>query len=147
MTQFGFNRVGAGRIAVDLHPWMLNFVDDAAQNLVHLAERPEDPAYSRICGPINVAVDYDDPLVILERQMAIDSLCTSVRESIALDELTDDQAEAWLQVLSMTMAMLASRFAIVDEDYAESLDEDQRAVVALTQALQWGLVEALEATV
>jgi hypothetical protein len=144
MPEIGFSRAVPGRISVELHPWMRNFVVESADGLTHISENTEDPAYSRICGPINVAVDYDDPLVVLERQMAIDSLSAVVHATSECAELTDDQAEAWLQVLSMMLAVAASRFAIVDEDYADSLDEAQRNTVGLIQALQWGLVDALE---
>jgi hypothetical protein len=145
MTEYGFSRQSAATIGVELPGSLLRFLDKCAKSLVQLAETPNDPAYSRLCGPINVAVDYDDPLATLERQMTIESVSNAVVASIDSKVLSDEQAEMWLQVLSMSLAVAASRLGIVDDDYADHLDPNQKEVLELIQAMQWSLVEALEA--
>jgi len=145
MTELGFSRQSDTTIAVELPDGLRSFMGECAKELTRLAEQPSDPAYSRLCGPVNVAVDYDDPLVVLERQMAIEAICKSVHDSLDDKVLTDAQAETWLQTLSMALAVAASRLGIVDDDYAEKLDPEQKEFLQMVQALQWSLVEALEA--
>jgi hypothetical protein len=147
MGSTGFIRVGPDAIVVDLPLELREFVDKLASDIEGIVSDPTTSAHDRICGPINVSVDYDDPLTTLEREMGIGQLCSTVHESKALSVLNDEQAESWLKVISLSLSAVAARLSIVDEQTLEAVqsrDPQATQVLALLQTLQSILCAALD---
>jgi hypothetical protein len=76
--------------------------------------------------------------------MSIEALCEDVRTSAENSELTADQAEAWIRVLTMSSAILAHIAGIFCDDDREAADQDVSNYLGLSNALQCSIVCALD---
>lgn len=119
----------------------------AAEAVRRAASDGAAPGYERVCGPIDPSLDDDDPLTRLERQVLVEDRCRVVTESAGAPELTLDQAEAWLSVLTTFTGLLAQTHGIVDDEtreQAEAQDPEFAAGLNITQVLQQILVDGLD---
>ena len=135
----GFKRMGADAIEVCVPISVVELVLTLASTVCE--------SFAELSTRIDESVAFDDPLVCLERQMTIEATCATVLSTGAQHVLTDDQAEAWLKVLSMGLALSVARFGVTDDASVERLDEQQTALVSLLQMLQVILIDALDAEV
>lgn len=142
--EIGFS-IREGAVGVELPEFWRSVVSSSAELVETILNSPDSPGYSRISGPIDVAVDYDDPLVALERQMAMESLTEMVVRTSQAEILTPEEAEAWLKVLSMACVALASSLGVIDEESLNRLDPGVKAHLGLFQALQSQLLSVLDA--
>jgi hypothetical protein len=133
-----------GSIYIGLPPEVRAFMQDRAQEVATTLNDPADEGYGRLCGPVDPSLDDDDPLVRLERQMSIESLCNLVSQSADKEDLTAPEAEAWLQVLTMAASILATRLGLYEQDSTESLDPITKMYFSLSGSLQCALALALD---
>ena len=130
-------------VAVDLHDDVRDFVRQCADFVIATRSATDSPAHQRVYGPINVELDDDDIFATLEREMKVDALCELVSSSADKSVLSEEEADAWLKVLSMTCSGLAANFGIGDESDLDRLDWVEEQQLRLVQALQWSLVSAM----
>jgi hypothetical protein len=138
-------RAGDGVIEVDLPDVLHRFVLLAAEAVRASAGDPGSAGHRRLFGRIDEGADRDDPLATLARQVAIEGAGTAVERTWRSTRLTDDEAEAWLRVLSMALSLRAGELELAVEEDLDALDPRQRAYLEVFQVLQALLVEALDA--
>lgn len=139
-----FVRVGAGRIEARLPGSVVEFLGVAAERLRRVGEEPGTAAYARLFGQVDEEHVADDPAIVLSRQLMIDDVAGSVTASRGKRVISDDEAEAWLGLLGMTVAMRAAELGVHSEEARDALGDDDRAFIAVLQHLQLGLIDALD---
>lgn len=137
-------RVGPDAIALDLPRWVVPLVADAADRVRRTAQRPGAPGFERLFGRIDESAAVDDPLSVLARQTMFDDVATAVAESLGQTVLSDAQAEAWLQVLSLSLAERAAELGVRDEEDRAALSPAEQRRLDVVYALQLTLIEALD---
>lgn len=140
-----FARRGPGRIAVHLPGTVVEFLGVAAERLRRVGEEPGTSAYDRLFGQVDEEHSVDDPAVVLTRQLMIDEIADAVIASCAKPVISDDEAEAWLEVLGMTVAVRATELGVHSDAARDALEPDDRAFIAALQHLQLCLIDALDA--
>ncbi len=124
-----------------------------AELLSLLENTPDDPDLARLSPPA-----YDDKRKEAEyRRLMDDDLLAGRRSALDVleatagkEELTADEAEAWLRALNDLRLVLGTRLDVSEETFAEGLDlSDPRApelaVYGYLSWLQEALVDALSA--
>jgi hypothetical protein len=139
-------RGDSGLIDVEVPGFLRRFVRVTAQAVRASVEDPTSVGHGRLLGPVHESED-DDPLLVLTRQMAIDGIGVTVDATWRKTRLTDDEAEAWLQALSMALSIRAGELELAGEEDWEHLDQEDQEHLQLIQVLQVLLVEALETAV
>jgi len=139
-----FVRREAGRIEVRLPATVVKFLSVAAQRLRRVGEEPGTVAYSRLFGHVDEEHSTDDPAVVLTRQLMIDEISASVTASAGNSSISDDEAEAWLALLGMTIAVHAAELGVRSDEARDALDPAERAFIAALQHLQLCLMDALD---
>ena len=146
-------RTRAGAIRLRLPPEERELLRTLPAQLRSLLdEAPDDPSLERLFPPA-----YDDAESQAEyRRLMHDELLDGrrralavVEETIDLDRLTGEQAQAWLTGLNDLRLVLGTRLGVRDDELLERLDPaDPRApalgLYAYLSWLQEQLVEALE---
>lgn len=138
-------RTGPDAIALDLPPWVRELVADAADRVQHTAAQPGTAAFARLFAPIDESADVDDPLAVLARQTMLDERAAAVAGSAAQGVISDAQAEAWLQVLSLYLAVRAAELGVRTEEERDALAPEAQAGFDAVHALQLALIVALDA--
>lgn len=139
-----FVRREAGRIDVRLPSTVRKFLRVAAQRLGRVGEEPGTVAYSRLFGHVDEEHPIDDPAIVLSRQLMIDDIAASVAATVTAASISDDEAEAWLALLGMTIAMHAAELGVRSDEAREALAPADRAFIAALQHLQLCLIDALD---
>lgn len=134
-----------GTILVDLPEPLLAFVANMAYQVRQTVADSSAPGYERICSPVDPSLDDDDPLARLERQYSIESIASGVLESLDSPALTEEQAEAWLSVMTMANALRAHLFGVFTDDDRAALGPEESLLLDVSPSLQFMLVEALDA--
>ncbi len=136
-------RSADGTIEVDLPKSLRRFVAEAALAVRRTAEDPAAVGHGRIMRPLEETAEDDDPLVTLERQSSIEEICALVEATARNERLTDDEADAWMKVLSLTLAIRAGQLGLTGDDDPERLDASESEQIRFLQALLVLLVDAL----
>lgn len=118
---------------------------EAAERVRRAADQPGSVAFERLFSRVDEGTELDDPLVVLSRQSMIDEIATSVAESAHRRSISDEEAEGWLKVLGMDLAIRAADLGLRTEADREALGDDEEAALAVVHALQLLIVEALDA--
>lgn len=139
-----FVRAGADRIEVWLPQPVVEFLGLAAERLRRVGGKPGTAAFARLFGQVDEEHDADDPAVVLSRQLMIDDVATSVAASCDKPVISDDEAEAWLELLGMTAAVRAVELGVHSEEARDALGDDDRTFIAVLQHLQLSLIDALD---
>ena len=153
MDQRRIKRTRGGAIRLRLPPEERELLRTLPAQLRSLLdEAPDDPSLERLFPPA-----YDDAESQAEyRRLMRDELLDGrrralavVEETIDLDRLTGEQAQAWLTGLNDLRLVLGTRLGVRDDELLERLDPaDPRApalgLYAYLSWLQEQLVEALE---
>jgi hypothetical protein len=140
-----FLRREPGRIEVRLPDTVVDFLNVAAERLQRVGEEPGTVAYGRLFGHVDEGHPTDDPAVVLTRQLMIDDITASVLSSAAKSSISDDEAEAWLALLGMTVAVHAAELGVRSDEARDALGPGDRAFIAALQHLQLCLIDALDA--
>ena len=138
-------RAGPNAIALDLPRWVTDLVAEAAERVRGIAERPGTAGFERIFSQVDESAAVDDPLTVLARQTMLDELAATVAESVDRHVISDAQAEAWLQILSLFLAERAAELGIRREEERAALAPEVQEALDVVYALQLALIEALEA--
>lgn len=151
----GGRRSGPGRlpirregesIVVELPRRARRFVEERADGVRRSGDDPSAPAFTRLYGRLDESAEHDDPLVTLERQTVIDELCRTVTESARKERLSDAEADAWLRVLGMAVALEAATAGLATDDDVERLDPVRTRLLDLLRSLQVLLAQSLDPT-
>lgn len=131
-------------VVVELPARARRFLVDAADAVRRRADDPSSPGFGRLYGPLDESAETDDPLLRLERQSSVEGICGTVTESAHRRELSDAEAEAWLRMLGMAVAVVAADAGIQTEGDLERLDPDRSRLLDLLRSLQLLLARSLD---
>ncbi|MGH8981088.1 MAG: hypothetical protein ACRDWE_08715 [Acidimicrobiales bacterium] len=124
---------------------VLQFLGVAAERLRRVDAAPGSAAYARLFGRVDEEHPTDDPVVVLTRQLMVDEIAAAVSASCANSSISDEEAEAWLAVLGMTVSLHASELGVDTDEARDALGDEDRAFIAALQHLQLCLIDALDA--
>jgi hypothetical protein len=139
-----FKLISADEVSVGLPQLLLMFINMQAALVVSTLNNPNASGYARLCYPVNPHLDDDDPLVRLERQMSMETLCELAQEAISKEIISLKETEAVLQVLTMASAIRAHVLGLYGDELPEDLSEQDRMYFQISSALQCCAVVALD---
>ncbi len=132
-----------GSVVVELPRSLRRFVRGAVEAVRRAVADPAAPGHLRVMGRVDADEEHDDPFVTLERQSALDGVLATVAATEGHDRLSQAEAEAWLEVFSLALAVEADRLKIAGDDDMERLGAKELDHLRLLQTLQAMLVVAL----
>lgn len=133
-----------GTIVVELPRGARQFVVATADGVRRTVEAPASAGYRRLYGRLDEGGAPDDPLVTLQRQTAIDELCRIVVASSRHRRLTDEEAEAWIKVLGLAVAMTTAEAGVHTDADLHKLDARRAEALDVLRWLQVELAFALD---
>ena len=139
-----FRREAAGVIEVNLPPAVSDVLVRAAEQLQATVEVPRSPGFARLFARVDESTADEDPAITLSRQMLLDRVASTVIGSAGKRMITDDEADAWLKVLGMTLARHAAELHVTTDADRASLSKEDGAMIDLIQALQVSLMIVLD---
>jgi hypothetical protein len=125
-----------GVIVVTLPDGVRHLLLDSAQRVRRSATDPASAGYVRLYAPIDEDIETADPLVTLRRQVAVDEVCGVVQETWRRERLTEGEADAWIKVLGMAVAIASASAGIETEADVEAMDPDVSHLLDLLRSLQ-----------
>lgn len=131
-------------IEVDLPSAVVRVLAEEAEHVRSASESPGCPGFTRLHARVEEDRDADEPAVVLDRELSIDTLTGLVIDSVAKRVISTDDAEAWLRVLGMALACIAAEEGITDEDSLANVAPDASSRIDLVRAVQVALLEALD---
>lgn len=138
-----FRRTPTG-IAVDLphdlRAWLAERAEAASSEAVDLG----GSTHRRLMGPIDLTADHDDPLLELQRQMAVEGPLAMLSMTASSTEISEDEAEQWIRGLQLVLAAEAARRSLRTEDDVAGLDEREASTITTLQALISLMIDALD---
>ena len=152
MSDEPFRRSPTG-ITVSIPPLLRSWLIAQAQAAAAGAVQLGDPVHRRLLGPIDptehMPVEVgaqvgDDPLTELQRQFAVEGPLSLLVATAEATEISEEEAEQWIQGLQLILAASAARLAVVTEDDVAALDEVQHGELTTIQALISLLIDALD---
>ena len=135
-----------GSIVVELPRRARRFLEDAARAVQRCVEDPSSPGFGQLYGRLEESADVDDPLFSLERQTAIDDICSVVIETAQNARLSDAEAEAWLSTLGMAVTVTAAAAGIRTDEDLDLLDRKRSQLLDLLRSLQLLVARSLDPT-
>lgn len=138
-------RLPDGMLEVALPSWATDFLADAAGRLQATAQEPGTPAFKRLFGRADSAASVEDPLVVLTRQTMVDDIVATVRQSARKRLISEEEGEAWLKVLGLSLAARAADLDIQTDEARDALPLEEAQYFDVVHALQIFLIEALDA--
>ena len=139
-----FARTDRTTITVNLPAGGPEVIRELSAMARRVLDQPASASYGRLCMPINVSVDHDDPLRSLERQVGMEQTCDIVDRTATNQALTLDEAEAWFRLFGLTTATMAAELGLTDETAREALAGYDAAMLDMVQILQVCMVIALD---
>jgi hypothetical protein len=115
----------------------------AVESVRETVATPSAPGFERIFFPVEDGI-LGDPLVTLERQTALDSVLQRSEDGRHAALLTDDIAEAWVQLFGLALALIMAELDIRKESDLARLDDNDVERVQIIHFLQDGLIDALD---
>jgi len=138
-----FHRTPDG-VVVDLptevRTWLVGLATDAGAEVVEVG----GPTNRRLLGPIDLTADHDDPLLELQRQMAVEGPLNVLVATAMATEISEDEAEQWIRALQMVLAAAAARFGLRTEDDVDGLSREDHGAITTIQAIMSLLMDALD---
>jgi Domain of unknown function (DUF2017) len=140
-----------GTVRLHLQPHEVALLRELLDELETLLEDPDDPALRRLFPPAHTDRENEEQY----RSLVGDQLLSgrtkalaTVRDTLGMNTLDPDQADAWLRALNDLRLVLGTRLDVSEEIDYEELDlEDphgrELAVYGYLSSLQEQLVEAL----
>jgi hypothetical protein len=138
-----FRRTGPDRIDVRLPRRLAGAIEWAVGSVNRAATSPTAPGFQRLFAPIEEN-NVDDPLATLERQTIIGSVLESAAASRRASRLTVAEAEVWLQLLGLALALQMDELGIRTEADRERLDPSVAARISAIHVIQVCLIAALD---
>ncbi len=145
MARVRIEGAGDGSVVVEFPRSVRRFVRGAVEAVRRAVADPTAPGHLRVMSRVDADEEHEDPIVTLERQSALDRVLATVTATEGNDRLSDAEAEAWLEVLSLALAVEADRLKLVGDDDVERLGGKELDHLRMLQMLQAMLVVALEA--
>ncbi|MGH9087678.1 MAG: hypothetical protein ACRDYZ_06130 [Acidimicrobiales bacterium] len=136
-----------GAIVVELSDLARQFVLSTAERVRRSVEDPASAGYGRLYARIDESTTTDDPLVTLERQTAIDDVCRAVAGTAGEARLSDGDAEAWLKMLGMAVALTSATAGIRTDEDLEMAGNDLSQLLDLLRSLQVWLAFSLDPSI
>lgn len=131
-------------IAVDLpsevRSWLTSMAETAASEAVEVGGATN----RRLMGPIDLTADHDDPLLELQRQMAIEGPLGILAMTATATEISEEEAEQWIRGLQLVLAATAARHGLRTEDDVAGLGQAESGTITTLQALMSLLMDALD---
>jgi hypothetical protein len=138
-----FRRSPAG-ITVSLPPLLRTWLAEQARLAASDAVVLGDPVHRRLLGPIDPSEDHDDPLTELQRQFAVEGPLGLLAATAEAEEISEAEAEQWIQGLQLVLAATAARLGVLTEDDVAELAEVAHGELTTLQALISLLLDALD---
>ena len=120
---------------------------EIATNLAETLADPTAPGARRLQAPINPALDDDDVLARLDREMSTENDIATLLATIDAEAITITQANSWLRVLALAGALRASALGVVTSDDREALPDYYQAFLGLLSALQFQIITTLDPSI
>jgi hypothetical protein len=143
-----------GRVRLNLNASEQLLLRDLLDQLEPLLVDPDDPAVRRLFPPAYSDDKSDEQYRSLVRDQLVNGRAkalATVRETLGVETLDDEQADAWLRTLNDLRLVLGTRLDVSEEIDYDRIDFDEPAgrdlaVYGYLSWLQEQLVEALQAS-
>ena len=140
-----FVRRRGDRIQVRLPAQVTRVVLQAAEAVRRSVDDPAAAGHGRLLARTDESAPAADPLVTFERQVRIGEAADVAAGTWRNPDLSEDEAEAWLQVLGMALGLFAEERGLRTEEDRAALGRDDEAFLSVVHALQLWLASALDA--
>ena len=127
-------------LPTEVRTWLIGLATDAGTEVVEVGGATN----RRLLGPIDLTADHDDPLLELQRQMAVEGPLNVLVATAMATEISEDEAEQWIRALQMVLAAAAARFDLRTEDDVASLAREAHGAITTLQAIMSLLMDALD---
>ena len=124
----------------EVRTWLVGGATDAGAEVVEVG----GAINRRLLGPIDLTADHDDPLLELQRQMAVEGPLNVLAATAMATELSEDDAEQWIRALQIVLAAAAARFGLHTEDDVDGLSREDHGAITTIQAIMSLLMDALD---
>lgn len=124
----------------EVRTWLVGVATDAGAEVVEVG----GAINRRLLGPIDLTADHDDPLLELQRQMAVEGPLNVLAATAMATELSEDEAEQWIRALQIVLAAAAARFGLHTEDDVDGLSREDHGAITTIQAIMSLLMDALD---
>ena len=126
-------------LPAEVRTWLVGLAEDAGAEVVEVGGATN----RRLLGPIDLTADHDDPLLELQRQMAVEGPLNVLVATAMATEISEDEAEQWIRALQMVLAA-AARFGLHTEDDVDALSREDHGAITTIQAIMSLLMDALD---
>ena len=126
-------------LPTEVRTWLIGLATDAGAEVVEVGGATN----RRLLGPIDLTADHDDPLLELQRQMAVEGPLNVLVVTAMATEISEDEAEQWIRALQMVLAAAAARFDLRTEDDVAGLAREDHGAITTLQAIMSLLMDAL----
>jgi Domain of unknown function (DUF2017) len=141
-----------GRVRLHFQPQEAALLRELVDDLERRLDHPDDPALRRLFPPAHTDRESEEQYRALVGDQLLagrTKALATMRETLELDTLDPDQADAWLRALNDLRLVLGTRLDVSEEIDWEAVDlQDPRgrdlAVYGYLSWLQEQLVEALQ---
>ena len=127
-------------LPAEVRTWLVGLAEDAGAEVVEVGGATN----RRLLGPIDLTADHDDPLLELQRQMAVEGPLNVLVATAMASEFSEDEAEQWIRALQMVLAAAAARFGLQTEDDVDGLSREDHGAITTLQAIMSLLMDALD---
>lgn len=127
-------------LPTEVRTWLIGLATDAGAEVVEVGGATN----RRLLGPIDLTADHDDPLLELQRQMAVEGPLNVLVVTAMATEISEDEAEQWIRALQMVLAAAAARFDLRTEDDVAGLAREDHGAITTLQAIMSLLMDALD---
>lgn len=140
-----------GGVRLSFREEEVHLVHELLDQLEELLEDPDDPGLRRLFPPAHADRESEEQYRSLVRDQLVaghSKALTTMRDTLARETLTRDEADAWLRALNDLRLVLGTRLDVTEDlDYEDIDPRNPRgrdlAVYAYLSWLQEQLVEAL----
>lgn len=138
-----FRRVD-DRIIVAVPQDLLNWLAVMARKTADDALDVSTSTHHRLLGPIDPAVNHDDPLTQLQRQMEVEGSLGRFLTTHLDESLSEEDAEEWVRAFQLMLAAFSAEHAIVTAEDRDGLSEQDRYDLLTLQSSVALMIEALD---
>jgi Domain of unknown function (DUF2017) len=141
----------AGGVRLNFREEEVLLVQELLREVEWLLEDPDDPAVRRLFPPAHTDPESEEQYRSLVRDQLVSGRAkalATMRDTLAQETLSSDEADAWLRTLNDLRLVLGTRLDVTEDTDFENIDPHEPrgrdlAVYAYLSWLQEQLVEAL----
>ncbi len=141
----------AGGVRLNFREQEVLLVQELLREVEWLLEDPDDPAVRRLFPPAHTDPESEEQYRSLVRDQLVSGRAkalATMRDTLAQETLSSDEADAWLRTLNDLRLVLGTRLDVTEDTDFENIDPHEPrgrdlAVYAYLSWLQEQLVEAL----